>query len=116
MFKVAIIGGETSGNYKMFATKCIYYLKNKAGEGITILSLGDNYINAFAKATNIDVKEYFVDWGKFGKNALKIRAHFIIGECDALILFDNGTKEFNMYKKIATEAKIPLRVVSINED
>ena len=113
MFKVAIIGGEDSGDYKMFAKKCIFYLKNKTSEGITILSLGDNYINAFAKATNIDVKEYLTEWGKYGKNALKNRASLIIDECDAVILFDNGTKETNLYKKIATEQKIPLRVVTL---
>ena len=58
MFKVAIIGGENLGNYKLFAEKCVYFLKNKTKNGITILSTGDKYVNVFAKATNIDVKQY----------------------------------------------------------
>jgi hypothetical protein len=65
MFKVIIVGGEDTNDYKFFAKKCIFYLKNKAKEGITILSTGDSYVNAFAKACNIEDKFMISEIDKF---------------------------------------------------
>lgn len=111
MFKVAIIGGENMGDYKFFAQKCIHFLKNKAHEGITILSLGDRFVDIFANATNIDVKQYDVEWSKYGKNALKNRILKVLEECDGVIIFDDGTNDTKHFLDMTTEYKIPLRVV-----
>lgn len=111
MFKVAVIGGENMGDYKLFAQKCVHFLKNRASEGIIILSSGDRYVDVFAKATNIDVKQYNVDWGKFGKNALKSRNIKMIEECDAVIIFDDGTKDTHHFMEMSRESGKPIRVV-----
>lgn len=111
MFKVAIIGGENLGNYKLFAEKCVYFLKNKTKNGITILSTGDKYVNVFAKATNIDVKQYNTEWNRYGKTALKNRNSKIIDECDAIIVFDDGTKDTRCFLQMARESEKPVRCV-----
>ena len=111
MFRVAIIGGENLGDYRLFAEKCIHFLKNRAKEGITILSVGDKFVDIFAKATNIDVKQYNAEWGKYGKNALKNRINEMLRECDAVIIFEDGTKETKYFWNKAIENNVPLRVV-----
>ena len=113
MFKVIIIGGEDTNDYKFFAKKCIFYLKNKTKEGITILSTGDTYVNAFAKACNIDVKTYNTEWGVYGNNALKMRAKKMVEECDAIILFNCGNKSNAFFKILANENKKLIRCVEV---
>lgn len=113
MFKVAIVGGENIGDYKKYAEKCVYYLRNRTKDGITILSMGDKFNDVFASAANIDIKQYNVDWGRFGKNALKNRQTQMIEECDAVIAFRDGTKETDCFISLAKNANIPTRVVEI---
>lgn len=113
MFKVIIVGGEDTNDYKFFAKKCIFYLKNKAKEGITILSTGDSYVNAFAKACNIDIKTYDAEWGIYGNNALKMRTRKMIEECDAVIIFDSRNKSNAVFKNLADEYRKLLRCVEV---
>lgn len=111
MFKVGIIGAENYGDYKMFAQKTVHILKNKVKEGILILSIGDNYVNAFAKAANIDVKTFSCDWATYGKNTLKKRNENILSECNAIIIFDDCTKDTKCIYNMAKERNIPLRII-----
>ena len=112
MFRVAIIGGEASEDYVKFRNKCISCLKEKVKtDHIMILSPGDRYIDAFSERFKIDVKTFIVDWKKYGKDALKARAEEMLSQSDAVIVFDLGKKETNIYKKMASEKGIPLRVI-----
>ena len=113
MFKVIIVGGENTNDYKFFAKKCIFYLKNKAKEGITILTTGDAYVNAFAKACNIDVKTYNTEWGSYGNNALKVRNQKMVQECDAIIIFNDGNKNNTFFQTLAVENNKPIRMVDV---
>ena len=113
MFKVIIVGAENTQDYKFFAKKCVFYLKNKTKDGITILSTGDSYINAFAKACNIDVKTFNTEWSKYGNNALKFRNCKMIEECDAVIIFNDGTKNNSFFKTLAIENDKPFRCVDL---
>lgn len=115
MFKVAIIGGESTGKYEPFREKCIHLLKNKAksGEGITIYTTGDEYVDKFAGRYGIDVRIFYTDWAKNGKNALKERNDRILESCDALVLFNNGIKSDEILYTMAKEKGVPCRKITL---
>lgn len=111
MFKVLIIGAEDMGNYEKFCSKTIYYLKNKKKSEIMIYTLGDNFIDSFAKANSVDTKFFATDWKTYGKEALKERTTRVLSDCDAIIVF-NTKKDTELLLKTAQEKKIPIRRVT----
>lgn len=115
MFNVAIIGGEDTGNYEFFKDKCIFFLKNKAksGEGITIYTTGDSYIEKFCARYGIDTRTFYTKWKEYGKMALKTRNDELLKECNALIYFDNGIKDQEVLFNMAKKNSIPVRKIAI---
>ena len=122
MFNIAIIGGENTNNYKFFQEKCINLLRNKAksGEGIRILTIGDDYVDAFANRFSIETKTYYCDWNTLGKEALKDRNRRIINDCDAVLYFDTGKRDLNylfqyaIYKnKINRHVILPQEIINL---
>lgn len=111
MFKVLIIGAEEMGDYEKFSTKTIYYLKNKKKSEIMIYSLGDEYIDFFAKKNGVDTKFFAADWKTYGKETLKERATRVLSDCDAIIAFKTK-KDTEILLKMAQEKKIPIRRVT----
>jgi hypothetical protein len=113
MFKVAIIGGEKRGDYKFFAEKCVFFLKNKTKDGIRILTTGDTYVDIFSITANIDKQVYYCDWKANGKETLKVRNNKIINDADAFIIFEDGTKDTNFFIEMAKTSGKPLRVIKL---
>ena len=113
MFKVAIIGGENRGDYRLFVEKCAYFLKNKIKEGIRVLTIGDEYVNIMCNKANIDVTVYNTNWGAYGRDALKRRNEKIINDCDAVIAFEDGTNDTKAFIHFAKQSDKPVRVVPL---
>lgn len=111
MFKVLIIGAQDTEDYEKFCKKTIYYLKNKKKSEIMIYSLGDEYIDVFAKKNGVDTKFFATDWKTYGKEALKERATRVLSDCDAIIAFKTK-KDTEILLKMAQEKKIPIRRVT----
>lgn len=111
MFKVAIIGGKETNDYERFRTKCINLLRNKAKEGIFILSTGDDYVDKFASRYRIDVENFYADFTKFGKMALKKRNDNLFAKCDAVIAFSPEKKDIQTIVNFAKEHNIPTREI-----
>jgi hypothetical protein len=112
MFNVAIIGAESFDNYDFCKEKCIKCLKKKAdsGESITIHTTGDSFVDQFSKRYHINVKTFYANWQIYGKMALKQRNSELINGCNAMIIFDNQTKDIDILKKLAIDNEIPIRV------
>lgn len=115
MFNIIVIGGEDSGNYEFFKSKMIYYLRNKAksGEGITIFTTGDEYVDKFTKRYGIDVKFFVTDWKTYGKNALKERNEAILKDANAIVFFQNHKKDFETLYDMASKRGILSRSVDV---
>lgn len=113
MFKVIIDGGEKMGDYNFFLKKCAFFLreKGKSGEGITIYSTGDKFIEEFAERYGISVQYYYCDWDKYPKDALLKRQDLMLSTANGLIVFDNKTKQQYYLCKKAKELNIPVKVV-----
>lgn len=112
MFNVAIIGASGASNYATFKERCIYYLKQKAKEGITIFTIEENdYIERFASEFRINTRLVMPDWYSYGKSALIERNKTVISLCSALISFEDGRKDTKILKKMAEEAGLPVRFV-----
>jgi len=109
MFKVAIIGGELSGDYPKFVERCTIFLKNKAKEGIMIYSTGDKFVNEFAKKYGIITKIFYCDFQTYGRQALKVRAENLLKDCDGVIAFRRDLKDIQMIIKLAEEKKITVK-------
>ena len=113
MFKVAIIGGENRGDYRFFAEKCVFFLKNKVKEGIRILSIGDKYVDIFSVTANIDKQVYYCDWKANVKDSLKVRNDKIINDADAIIVFEDGTRDTNFFIEMAKKSGKPFRMIKL---
>ena len=111
MFRVAIVGGKDTNNYENFRIKCISLLKNKAKEGIFILSTGDDFVDEFAMRYKIDVQNFYTDFAKFANLALKKRNELLLDNCDALIAFLPERKDIQHIISMAEEKHIPIRRV-----
>lgn len=113
MFNVIIIKGDKLKDYNFFAKKCAYYLKEKgkSGEGITIFSTGDNFVEKFATKYGITIQYFFPEWKKYGKNSLQIRDKNILLNANALIAFDDGTSEIHHLINEAKKLDIAIRIV-----
>ena len=75
MFNIIVIGAEDTEDYEFVKQKLIVALqaKAKSGEGITIFTTGDSFIDQFTQRYNIDKYFFQTDWKTYGKNALKYR-------------------------------------------
>lgn len=113
MFKVAIIGAEYRGDYKLFVAKCKQYLQNKIKNGIIFYSFGDRYVDIMGRAINVDVVNFNANWKVYGNDALKMRNLEIIDKCDAAIIFEDGTKSTNYFISMIRESDKPYRVVKL---
>lgn len=113
MFKVIIAGGEKTNNFTLFKEKCIYYLREKgrSGEGITIYTIGDEFVKDFAAKYGISLQYFFADWKKNGKNALAIRNEDMLSKANALIAFNDESSEMEHLIHQAKNANLPVRVV-----
>ena len=110
MFKVVIIGGESTNDYARFKKKCIECLRNKAKEGrIIIYTTGDKFVDAFSERYGIDTRFFPCDFKRFGRDALRYRAEDILKDADAVISFNDGQKDTQMIAKMAVEKGLPLR-------
>lgn len=111
MFKVAIVGGESMGDYRFFVEKCAFFLKNKTKNGLMILTIGDKFVDILTTTANIDKQMFYCDWKAHGNDAIKNRNEKIIKESDAFIVFDDGTKGTNFFIKMARESCKPIRII-----
>lgn len=112
MFNVAIIGADGAKNYQTFKERCIYYLANKAKDGITIFTVEENdFVKRFASEYRINVRLWLPDWYSYGKSALAERNKSLVKACSAVISFEDGRKNTKMLKKMAEEAGLPVRSV-----
>ena len=119
MFKVFIAGGDEVGDYDYFKEKCIYYLKDKAksGEGIMILSTGDDFPNIFAERYGIAIQEFYPDWNKYKNKALSKRNESIFDKADAMIIFYNDNIiEHRILKNEAMRKKVPMRIAPLKKE
>lgn len=111
MFNVAIIGAEGQNDYYFCQAKCIACLKNKAEsrEPITIFSTGDAFVDLFSNKFHINVQYFYANWRYDGKDALKIRNERLLEKCNALIMFDDNTKDTKILYDLAKSRNIPVR-------
>ena len=112
MFNVAIVGADNYKDKKSCTIKAINLLKNRANEGITLLSTGEDFINEFSSRFNIDTKLFYTDFKKYGKDALKYRNNELLDECDGIIIFNDGRKDTEYIRQMAISRNIPLRYIS----
>lgn len=111
MFNVAIVGADNYKDRTVCTMKTINFLKNRAKEGITILSTGEEFINDFSNRFNIDTKVFYTDFKKYGKEALKYRNNELLDECNGIIVFNDGKKDTEYLRQMAISKNIPLRYV-----
>ena len=78
-------------------------LKNRIGENV------DN----FSVTANIDKQIYYCDWKSNGKDALKIRNDKVINDADAIIVFEDGTRDTNFFIEMSKNSNKPLRIVKL---
>ena len=111
MFKVVIVGGESTKNYDFFEKKCIQCLKNKVKtDTVMIYSIGDSYVERFSKRFGIDVR-FFVSKFKRKTSALNRRNEEMLADADALIAFNDKLKTTSTIIEKSNEKKIPSRII-----
>ena len=112
MFYVAIIGCDGADSYETFSKKCIFFLRERAKEGITILATGEHeYIKRFTYEYRINVQYFYTDWKAYGRDALKERNKELISSCNGIISFNDGRKDTDMIVSMARKAGVPTRVI-----
>lgn len=113
MFYAGIIGAEGAKSYDSFKEKCIYFLKSKAKEGITLVATEEHeYILRFATECVLNVKYIFTNWKTYGKNALKERNKEFVSSCSGVIYFNDERKDTLMIKKLAGKTGLPVKNAS----
>lgn len=94
MFKVIVAGGRDFNDYKLLKKHLDHALRNRIGEGITIVSgaargadsLGEKY----AKENSYEIDSHPADWERYGKSAGYIRNKEMAQTADALMAFWDG--------------------------
>lgn len=110
MFNIAIIGVNDTITYEYFKERCIYFLKNRAAEGITIYATEENeYIVRFATEFRLSIQYFYTDWKAFGKKAIRERNKLLLATCNGIIWFDDGLKNTKMLKDMAESIGTPVR-------
>lgn len=115
MFKVIIYGGNKTDNFRFFKEKCIFYLRNKAqsGNGIIVYTNEDKFNEEFCTLYGIPRKVFYTNWKLYDKKAVAKRNNEMLKDADALIIFDDGSKEISFMIDMAKEKKIQTRIVNI---
>ena len=110
MFHVAIIGLNKVKDFELFRERCIYFLRNKAKEGITIFTTEEHpFVVRFASMYGINTKIFYAEWNKYGKDAKKYRNQEMLRNTDGVISFNDGTTDCEMLKRLATELGVGVR-------
>lgn len=110
MFNVAIIGASQIEDYKSFKEKCIFFLRNKAKEGITIYATEEaDVVTRFATEFRINIQYFYCDWRAYGKNAIKERNKQLLATCNGVICFEDGLKNTEMFVKMAKSIGTPVK-------
>ena len=112
MFKVGIVGAEKTGTYDKFEEKCIFYLREKAEEGLSFFTFGDEYVHKFAFKYRINVQDFKPLFRNYDNpvEALKKRNEELLSSCDALIIFSSTYKEYQILANMAAKRGIPYRM------
>lgn len=114
MFNVIVLGAENTDNYDLFKRKMIHMLENKAkaGEFITIYTIGDEFVEIFSNRFGIAMKKFLTDWKTFGRDALLVRNESMIKDANAIVLFDCGIKDHQaIYNYASKNPKIAKRKI-----
>ena len=110
MFNVAILGAEAAETYEYFKKRCIFYLKNRAKEGITIYAVEEHeFVTKFASEYHINIQYFYTDWKMYGKKALVERNKLLISTCCGIIWFDDKRKDTQMIVNLAKKTGTPVR-------
>lgn len=117
MFKVIVAGSRTFNDYGLLKRKLDFALRNKADEGITIVSgaargadkLGERY----AKELGYEIDSYPAKWDEYGKSAGYIRNKEMAQNADALMAFWDG-KSRGTKHMIDLANRYGLKVIVIN--
>lgn len=110
MFNVAIIGSSSVETYDTFKERCIYLLRNKVNEGLTIYATEETpNITRFSTEYRIPVQYFYTDWKAYGKKALRERNKLLLATCNGIIWFNDGLKDTNMLKQMAASIGTPIR-------
>lgn len=110
MFNVAIIGAASVKSYEVFKEECIFFLKDKVKEGITIYATEEiPHITRFSTEYRIAIQYFYTDWRAYGKNALRERNKQLLATCNGIIWFNDGLKVTNMLKNMAESIGTPVR-------
>lgn len=111
MFKVVIIGGESTKNYNFFEKKCIQCLKNKVKtDTVMIYTIGDKYVERFSTRFSIDVRIFYSKF-KRKTSVLNKRNEEMMSDANALIAFNDKLKNTSMIIEKAKEKNLPIRII-----
>ena len=112
MFNVALIGTSSVIDYEKFKERCIFLLKDKAKEGITIYATEETIaINRFATEFCLNVRYFYTDWKSFGKKALRERNKQLLASCNGIIWVDDELKDTRMLISMAKSIGTPTRKI-----
>lgn len=110
MFNVAIIGSSAVETYKEFRDRCIYFLKDKVKDGLTIYATEETpHIVRFSTEYRIAVQYFYTDWRAYGKNALKERNKQLLATCNGIIWFNDGLKDTDFICQMAKSIGTPIK-------
>ncbi len=110
MFYIAIIGLSKVDDFDFFRERCIYYLREKAKGGITILTTEEHpFVDRFASMYRINTRVFYAEWNKYGREAKKKRNYEMLTHANGVISFNDGTTDCEMLKNLAKELGLPVR-------
>lgn len=113
MFNVIIIGGEDTRDYNYFKVKVAKILSSKAksGEGITIFTIGDTFVDQFTERYGIAKRFFQTDFKSFGHDALKYRNEAIVKDANAIIFFNNNKRDYKILFDYARNNGLASRIL-----
>lgn len=116
MFKVSIFGGSCVDDYNLFKEKCDFFLHNKKTNDIMINTVGDKFCAKYAKENRIDTNTFNSNWKMYGRNANIERNKAMLSQSDGVIVFDNGTKDTDIFIDMAKKSNVPLRRIAVDSE
>ena len=110
MFNVAIIGLSAIGSYEQLRDRCIYLLKNRVKEGLTIYATEENpLLTRFSTEYRIAIQYFYTDWRAYGKKALRERNKQLLATCNGIIWFNDGLKDTDYLCQMAKSIGTPIK-------